>query len=106
MRSFKEIKDNYRFAAEDEKRLAGLRGLMEEHGEEVMSTLGLWIMGTRGAAQFFTDESRKKHVFSAQKVWFLELFSGTYDNRFYEKLMGIGTAHVRHKVAAHYMNRA
>lgn len=106
MRSFREIKDNYRFAEEDEKRLASMRALMEEHSEEVMSTLGLWIMGTRGAAQFFTDESRKKHVFSAQKAWFLELFSGGYDNRFYEKLMRIGASHVKHEVAAHYMNRS
>jgi uncharacterized membrane protein (DUF373 family) len=106
MRSFREIKDNYRFIPEDEKRLAELQSLMNEHGEEVMATLGQWIMGTRGAAQFFDDESRRKHVFSAQKVWFSELFSGTYDNRFYEKLIRIGSTHVKHNVDAHYMNRA
>ena len=106
MRSFKEIKDNYRFTRDDEIRLAALRHLMEERGEEVMSTLGHWIMGTKGAAQFFNDESLKKHVFSAQKVWFLELFSGTYDGRFYEKLMRIGATHVKYNVDAHYMNRA
>ena len=106
MRSFKEIKENYRFKAEQEKLLVSMRGVMEEHSDEVMSTLSLWIMGTRGTSQFFTDETRKKHVFSAQKVWFFELFSGTYDNRFYEKLMRIGAAHVKHHVDAHYMNRA
>ena len=31
---------------------------------------------------------------------------GIYDNRYYEKLIRIGTAHVRHNVDAHYMNRA
>ena len=106
MRSFKEIKHDYRFTAEDERRLAQLRPFMEEHAGEVMSTLNLWITGTKGAAQFFTDEARKKHVFDAQRVWFLELFSGTYDNRYYEKLIHIGATHVRHAVAAHYMNRA
>jgi uncharacterized membrane protein (DUF373 family) len=106
VRSFREIKGDYRFTHEDEKRLAVLQPLMEEHGEEVMSTLGLWIMGTKGAAQFFSDESRKEHVFSAQNVWFRELFSGTYDNRFYEKLIRIGLTHVKHNVDAHYMNRA
>ena len=106
MRSFKEIKDNYRFTRDDEIRLAALRPLMEDRSEKVMGTLELWIMGTRGAAQFFDDETRKKHVFSAQKVWFLELFSGTYDGRFYEKLMRIGATHVKYKVDAHYMNRA
>ncbi len=106
MRSFRDIKHDYRFMEEDEQRLAQMRPLMEEHGAEIMTTLHLWIMGTKGAAQFFTDESRQNHVFSAQKVWFSELFSGTYDNRFYEKLIRIGSTHVKHNVDAHYMNRA
>jgi uncharacterized membrane protein (DUF373 family) len=106
MRSFREIKQNYRFTPEDEKRLEGLRTLMEEHVDEVMSTLSLWIMGTKGAAKFFTDESRKRHVFGAQREWFLDLFSGNYDNRYYEKLIRIGATHVKQKVDAHYMNRA
>jgi uncharacterized membrane protein (DUF373 family) len=106
MRSFREIKHDYRFAEEDEQRLAGLRPLMEEHADEIMSTLSLWIMGTKGASQFFTEETMKAHVFGAQREWFLELFSGKYDNRYYEKLIRIGATHVRHKVDAHYMNRA
>ena len=106
MRSFRDIKHDYRFTGEDEQRLVQMRQLMEEHGEEIMTTLHLWIMGTKGASQFFTDESRQNHVFSAQKVWFGELFSGTYDNRFYEKLIRIGSTHVKHNVDAHYMNRA
>ncbi|HEX9136286.1 MAG TPA: protoglobin domain-containing protein [Nitrospirota bacterium] len=106
MRSFREIKQNYRFTPEDEKRLHDLRPLMEEHVDEVMSTLSLWIMGTKGAAKFFTDESRKKHVFGAQREWFLDLFSGNYDNRYYEKLIRIGATHVKQNVDAHYMNRA
>jgi uncharacterized membrane protein (DUF373 family) len=106
MRSFKEIKHDYRFTEEDEQRLAKVRPLMEEHADEVMGTLSLWIMGTKGAAKFFTEESRKSHVFGAQREWFLELFSGNYDNRYYEKLIRIGATHVRHNVDAHYMNRA
>ena len=106
MRSFREIKHDYRFSEEDEQRLAGLLPLMEEHADEIMSTLGLWIMGTKGAAQFFTEESRKKHVFGSQREWFIDLFSGKYDNRYYEKLIRIGSAHVKHNVDTHYMNRA
>jgi len=106
MRSFREIKQNYRFKPEDEKRLEGLRPLMEEHVDEVMSTLSLWIMGTKGAASYFTDESRQRHVFGAQREWFLDLFSGNYDNRYYEKLIRIGATHVKQNVDAHYMNRA
>jgi len=106
MRSCKEIKHDYRFTGEDEQRLVKLRPLMEEHADEVMATLGDWIMGTKGAAQFFTEESRKRHVFSAQRDWFLELFNGVYDSRYFEKLVRIGISHVKHNVDAHYMNRA
>ena len=106
MRSFREIKHDYRFTEEDEHRLAGLLPLMEEHADEIMSTLSLWIMGTRGASKFFTEETIKAHVFGAQREWFLKLFSGKYDNRYYEKLVRIGAVHVRNKVDAHYMNRA
>ncbi len=106
MRSFREIKHDYRFMEEDEQRLLNLRTVMEEHADEIMGTLGLWIMGTKGASQFFTEESRKRHVFGAQREWFLELFSGKYDNRYYEKLIRIGEVHVKYNVDAHYMNRA
>ena len=106
MRSFNDIKHDYRFTEEDEKRLAGMRLFMEEHADEIMGTLSLWIMGTKGASQYFTEESRKNHVFGSQREWFLGLFSGKYDNRYYEKLIKIGTAHVKHKVDTHYMNRA
>ncbi|HTG01391.1 MAG TPA: protoglobin domain-containing protein [Nitrospirota bacterium] len=106
MRSFKDIKHDYRFTEEDEKRLAGLRQLMEEHADEIMGTLSLWIVGTKGAAQFFNEESRKTHVFQSQREWFLGLFAGKYDNRYYEKLIRIGATHVKHNVDTHYMNRS
>jgi uncharacterized membrane protein (DUF373 family) len=106
MHSFKEIKHDYRFTEEDQKRLASLQPLMEEHAEEIMSTLNLWFIGTKGAAAFFTEATLKAHVFMTQKMWFSELFSGTYDNRFYEKLIRIGAAHVRRQVDVHYMQRS
>lgn len=105
MRSFKEIKHDYRFTEEDEKRLADLQPLMEEHAEEIMSTLSLWFKGTKGAAKFFSDETLRKHVFATQKDWFLDLFSGNYGNRFYERLIKIGSIHVRKAVDVHFMHR-
>src|SRR3990172_3378800 len=106
MRPFKEIKHDYRFTSEYEQRLVEMRPLMQEHVDEIMSTLSLWIMGTKGAAKFFTDETRQKHVFESQKTWFLDLFSGAYDNHYYESLIRIGRVHVKYNVDAHYMNRA
>ncbi len=106
MRSFKEIKRNYNFTPEDEKRLASLTELMSDHADKAMDALHSWILQTKDAAKFFTDENRKKHIFGAQKIWFVDLFSGTYDGRYYERLIRIGQAHVRTFVDAHYMNRS
>lgn len=105
MRSIKEIKQDYRFTPDDERRLAGLRPLLEEHAEEIMSTLSLWFKGTKGAAKFFTEETLQQHVFASQKDWFLLLFSGKYDNSYYDKLIKIGMAHMRRNVDVHYLHR-
>ncbi|HWR73304.1 MAG TPA: protoglobin domain-containing protein [Nitrospirota bacterium] len=105
MRSFKEIIHDYRFTSDDEKRLAGLRPLIEENAQEIMSTVNLWIMGTAGAAKFFTEETRERHVFEMQKNWLLALFSGEYKNKYYETLVRIGSSHVKRNVDVHYMSR-
>jgi len=105
MRSFRDIKHDYRFTQPDEQRLAALRPLMEEHADEVMGTLNRWFMGTKDAAKFFSDEKLRKHVFIDQKQWFLLLFSGTYDGRFYDALARIGSEHVRRSVDVHFMHR-
>jgi len=105
MRLIKEIKQDYRFTPEDERRLADLRQLMEEHAEEIMSTVSLWFKGTKGAARFFDEDTLQKHVFASQKDWFLLLFSGKYDNTYYDKLIKIGMAHMRRSVDVHYLHR-
>jgi uncharacterized membrane protein (DUF373 family) len=106
MRSFREIKLHYNFITEDEKRLSSIKELMNENADKAMEALHLWMMQTKETANFFTDENRKKHVFDSQKAWFIDIFSGNYDNRYYERLIRIGQVHMRSFVDAHYMTRA
>lgn len=106
MRSFKEIKAHYDFRDEDEKRLLSLKDIMTENADRAMEALHSWILNTKDAARFFSEETIKTHVFDAQRKWFIELFSGTYDSRYYERLIRIGQRHVKALVDAHYMNRA
>jgi uncharacterized membrane protein (DUF373 family) len=106
MRSFREIKAHYGFTPEDEKTVGSLAGMFEEHRDAVMDVLRAWILGTREAAVFFKDESRRDKVFQGHEKWFRDLFSGTYDTRYYEQLIRIGQAHVKADVEAHFMNRA
>jgi len=70
-----------------------------------MSTVSLWFKGTRGAAKFFTEETLQQHVSVSQKDWFQLLFSGKYDNSYYDTLIKIGMAHMRRNVDVHYLHR-
>lgn len=106
MRTFKDIKLHYNFTDKDERRLAALKELMTQHADEAMDALHSWILETKETAEYFTEQTRKQHVFGAQRKWFLSLFSGAYDNRYYEQLIKIGQTHVKASVDAHYMNRA
>jgi len=106
MRSFREIKTDYRFTEEHVNLLVEMRPLMEENVNEVMGTLNYWLTSNKNTAPYFDDESRRRHVFESQRNWFLELFSGVYDSRYQEKLGRIGSIHVQFKVNPHYMSRA
>jgi uncharacterized membrane protein (DUF373 family) len=106
MRSFKEIKDHYNFTPEDEQRLTKIKSVMEAHVEEIAETLSTYIMGTKVGQKLLSDEKRRNHLFEMQKNWFMALFEGKYDTRYYERLMRIGVVHVKNGIDAHYLNSA
>lgn len=106
MRTFKEVKLHYNFNADDEKRLVSVKDLMTQNADNAMEALHTWILHTKDASSFFSEERVRSHVFGSQKKWFQDLFSGVYDSRYYEKLIRIGQTHVRANVDAHFMNRA
>ncbi len=106
MRSLKEIKDNYNFTSDDEQRLIRLKPIMEVHVEEIAGALSSYIMSTKIGAKLLTEDKRKAHLFEAQKNWFMAIFNGKYDHKYYEGLIKIGIMHVKREVEAHYLNRA
>jgi len=106
MRSLKEIKDNYNFTSDDEQRLIRLKPIMEVHVEEIAGALSSYIMSTKIGAKLLTEDKRKAHLFEAQKNWFMAMFDGKYDHKYYEGLIKIGIMHVKREVEAHYLNRA
>ncbi|MEN2994820.1 MAG: protoglobin domain-containing protein [Thermodesulfovibrio sp.] len=106
MRPFKEIKANYYFTKEDESRLAELRPFMEKRADKVVSALYQWIIQTESAKRVFKNESLINHVMRLVKSWFIGLFSGRYDNYFYDSLIRIGQKHERVGVDPHFMTRS
>lgn len=106
MRSFREIKANYNLTQDDIQRLSSLKPTIQEHADEVAGALSTWILSTKIGAQLLTDEKRRFHLFEMQRQWFIGLFEGPYDTKYYERLIRIGIVHVKNGIDAHYLNRA
>lgn len=106
MKSFKEIKANYYFTSEDERRLFSIKQLMIDNIQKPMQAIQDWILQLGRTAQFFKTDERMVYVANARKNWFLDLFSGIYDNKYYENLIKIGQTHVKFSIDPHYMNRS
>ncbi|KAF0180312.1 MAG: hypothetical protein FD164_1849 [Nitrospirae bacterium] len=105
MRSFKEIKSHYYFTDEDVRALVSVRQLMIEQAGRAMGRVDQWIQNLPEAAKLFKGEEQKKHVAAMRQQWFIGLFSGVYDSKYFEKLIRIGQAHVKFGIEAHFMNR-
>jgi uncharacterized membrane protein (DUF373 family) len=106
MRSFREIKENYNFTSRDADRLMRMKPLMEERAGEVANALNSYIMSTKIGGRLLSEETEKAHLFALQKNWYLALFEGIYDHRYFERLMKIGAVHVKKEIDAHHLNRA
>lgn len=106
MRPFKEIKANYHFTKEDEEILIQLKPIMEKRVDRIVESIHQWINSTESARRIFRDESLKLHVITLIKDWFIKLFSGKYDNTYYDYLIRIGQKHESVGVEPHYLIRA
>ncbi len=106
MRTFKEIKSNYYFTKEDETRLLELKPVMEKRADKVVEALYQWINSNDSVKRIFKNEALAKHVMRLVKVWFVALFSGRYDNAYYDSLIRIGQKHERVGVEPHFLIRA
>ncbi len=106
MRPFKEIKANYYFTRDDEIRLQELKPLMEKRVDKVIESLYQWINATDSAKKVFKNESLIRHVMKLVRIWFVSLFSGKYDNLYYDNLIRIGQKHERVGVEPHFLTRA
>ncbi len=106
MRSLKEIKEHYHLTAEDERKLSSIRDLMTQNVDGAMEALRSWMAQIDPSSRFFTEKKKEDHVFTMQRKWFLELFSGRYDSSYYDVLIRIGQKHMKSQVESHYLNRA
>ena len=103
MRTFQEIKDNYRFTEPDIEILQGLLPVVEPHAETIVSDFYDLLLTIPDTAKFLQDPAKLARLRTQHQQWLLSLFQGPYDERYFQRLQRVGHAHVRIGLSAHFV---
>ncbi len=101
-----DIKSHYFFTDEDAGLLRELRPLAEANSERMAQEFYDYLLGIPETAEFLKDDLVRKKLFQTHREWFLDMFSGNYDNLYYHTLQRVGYAHVRIGLNSHFVNTA
>ncbi|RMA93236.1 protoglobin domain-containing protein [Hydrogenothermus marinus] len=104
MESFDQIKKDFDFTPKDEERLKQLKPVMEKYLDEYINELYDFIFRLPKAKQYLKNEEIINRHKKKLKEWYLDLFSGVYDERYFEKLHKVGEVHDSLGVPTHYIN--
>jgi uncharacterized membrane protein (DUF373 family) len=103
MRTFQEIKDHYQFTDLEVEALKGLRSLVEPHADQIFTDFYNHFLQFPDTAKYLKEEGREGRLRELHRSWFLALFQGPYDERYYQVLQRVGNAHVRIGLSAHFV---
>ena len=106
MLTMQDIKGHYFFTDEDAVLLRQLRPLAEANRERMAAEFYDYLLGIPETAEFLRDDTLRERLKKTHQQWFMDLFTGSYDNLYYHNLQRIGHAHVRIGLNAHFVNAA
>jgi uncharacterized membrane protein (DUF373 family) len=102
MRTFQEIKDNYRFTELEMETLKGLLPIVSPHADRIVGDFYNHFLQLPDAGKFLKEEQLPR-LQPLHRDWLLSLFQGPYDERYFQHLQRIGHAHVRIGLSAHFV---
>lgn len=103
MRTFQEIKANYRLSQAEIDTLAGLGPLIEPHADGLVTEFYNHFLQISDTAKYLKDEAQMARLQAMHRAWLVSLFQGPYDEHYYQRLERIGRAHVRIGLSAHFV---
>ncbi|MFP3867954.1 MAG: protoglobin domain-containing protein [Desulfobacteraceae bacterium] len=103
MATFREIKDNYQFSELEIETLRELVPVVEPYVEPITNDFYNFLREMPETARFLEDQTRLAHLRQSHQNWIMELFQGSFDERYYKRLQRIGHAHVRIGLSAHFV---
>lgn len=106
MLTMQDIKGHYFFTDDDAELLKSLRSLAEASKERMAEEFYDYLLGIPETAELLKDDMLRQRLRKIHQDWYVNLFSGPYDNLYYHNLQRIGQAHVRIGLNAHFVNAA
>ncbi len=103
MRTFQEIRDNYRFSDLEGETLRGLLPIVEPHAQRLIRDFYNLFLQMPDAAKFLQDDTKHARLEAMHRDWLLDLFKGPYDERYFQRLQRVGQAHVNIGMSAHFV---
>jgi uncharacterized membrane protein (DUF373 family)/hemoglobin-like flavoprotein len=103
MRTFREIKDNYRFSEPEIETLKALLSIVEPHADTIVSDFYNLFRQIPDTAKYLEDDAQMARLRTMHRIWLLALFQGPFDERYFQRLQRIGHAHVRIGLSAHFV---
>ncbi len=103
MRTFREIKDNYRFFEPEIETLKTLLSVVEPHADTIVADFYNLFLQIPDTAKYLKDEAQMARLRTMHRIWLLALFQGPFDERYFQRLQRIGHAHVHIGLSAHFV---
>ncbi len=103
MRTFEEIRENFRLGEAEEDMLHRLAPLVEPQAEQIVEDFYQFLLEIPDTAKFLQDGERLARLKDQHRAWLLKLFEGPFNESYFQRLQRIGLAHVRIGLSAHFV---
>ncbi len=103
MRTFEEIRQNYRLGKDEEGTLFSQAPLIEPQADQVVEDFYRFLQDMPDAAKFLEDSGRLARLKGMHRAWLMSLFTGPFNEAYFQRLERIGLAHVRIGLSAHFV---
>ncbi len=104
MRTFQEIRDNYRFSDLEAETLKGLLPVVEPHAARLIRDFFNLFLQVPDAAKYLQEEDKTARLEAMHRGWLLDMFRGPYDERYFQRLQRVGLAHVNIGLSVHFVH--
>jgi hemoglobin-like flavoprotein len=103
MRTFEEIRHNYRFGEAEEDMLHRLAPVMEPQADQVVDDFYHFLLSTPDTAKFLEGPEQLTRLKGLHRAWLMALFTGPFNESYFQRLQRIGQAHVHIGLSAHFV---